>query len=511
MKKKKKMLAKNNLSLIYLSCCFVSCILVTSCTVDEAPPPSILSGRVLLMDGYTNYKVEKIHVYSRNGTKLFGSAVPYEVETASGAKEIHWKKPIPAADGEECTFWVQISTPIYKRLYFNQGTDDIIIEGAQYDLPVDKAQMPIFTTADLRRIGSDAALFPMTEQYVLIRDIALSEDEDWEPFGTNANNAFAGTFDGNYRTVSGLTLAAGSREYVGFFGFVKRAYIKNLFLIISDKILTLTTTTNQNIGILAAYAEDSIIENITVRGGLQGLNIEKSGGASFSLGGIVGTFKSSRHTSNTPPFLPPNSVISGCACEINIAINKKDGEKSDHDKSAYGGIVGLLFRDNSEGSFLIEKCYSSETISASAESTIFGGGIVGFVDAQTDSSTDFLSISECYNSGNISGEAAKVYCGGIFGSISGGSNDVKISMEKIVSINANITLSASDTNGYGIGKITGGHKYTPKIDSSTTVYSLGTMILNPYPPAPPPPPGRDKWEFSIGFAACGIMVCKHGF
>ncbi|GMO50911.1 MAG: hypothetical protein Ta2G_08680 [Termitinemataceae bacterium] len=467
-------------------------VILDSCSVKEATYPLELSGRVILSNtSYRNYKIEKVHVYSRNGTKLYGSAIPQEITNSLGLTEWHWSKLIPIDDGVDCTFWVELSNPANKRLYYNQGTEDYVIAGAQYDLPVKEVQIPIFTPSELRKIGTDTALYPMEENYVLICDISLSGE--WEPFGTSAETAFSGNFNGNYRTISNLRLAGGVREYIGFFGYIRNANVKNLILVLSNDTIRLSTTTKQSLGSLSGYVENSNIENILVRGGPNGMQIEKIGGANFRIGGIVGTFTSTSTKSTQTGSTNPNFKyqIKACGVEMPIAVYN-DNFATSMDSSAYGGIVGLVYREErGTDAVEIQKCYSSDVISAATNSIASGGGIVGLLN---DKTTDVgaisrlcLTVSECYNSGDISGEGYSIYCGGIIGSVTaGGLNPVKIRMENTAAINAKITISSTFMDG--AGRIIG-YNYdviwdnpstaSPPSSSPDSVYAYSNMIVVP--------------------------------
>ncbi|GMO31361.1 MAG: hypothetical protein Ta2F_06720 [Termitinemataceae bacterium] len=474
--------------LVFTACALTSCTLISVETVVQDPIPVEMSGRVIIaVAEYADYTVQKVHVYTREGI-LLGSADTEIVTLESGREEIHWKKNIPVPDGTKCTFWVQIYTPVNKRLYYNEGHEDIIISGSQYDLLVSNAQLPIFTPSDLKRIGSDPDLYPMDEKYVLIRDIKLSGL--WEPFGKDSVNAFRGEFNGNFRTISNLSLDGGSREFVGLFGYIQKATLKNLFLYISDDPLYLTTITGQNVGVLAACAEDSDIENIAVRGGLNGLTINKEGGASLAVGGIVGSFLT-RSDRVANPYR-----IYGCASEILIAVNSNVHSNSVNDRNSVGGIAGYLYRDTPRAKIMVERCFSSETISFATNSNAYVGGLLGYYvdNANTasvpvtpgDDPKEGMTIKHCYNSGDVSGEGENIYAGGILGSAKSMLTPAPsnaIVLDKIVAMNGAINISAA--NDYGINRISGGAKNLikplplPPPLPDQVAYSLEKMMLSP--------------------------------
>ena len=64
---------------------------------------------------------------------------------------------------------------------------------------------------------------------VLDVDIDMASEENWTPVGNASGKKFAGTFDGQNHTISGLKITGGS--YVGLFGYLGAATVQNVALV----------------------------------------------------------------------------------------------------------------------------------------------------------------------------------------------------------------------------------------------------------------------------------------
>jgi hypothetical protein len=114
---------------------------------------------------------------------------------------------------------------------------DFIFKEGQFILPieeVEKGSVAIPDKETFLKIGNDFN-YPMAGKYHLTADIDLSGAE-WVPIGT-LGDPFNGTFDGQGHIIRGLTITGeygkGGRSntfYVGLFGFIADATIKNVAL-----------------------------------------------------------------------------------------------------------------------------------------------------------------------------------------------------------------------------------------------------------------------------------------
>ncbi|MGM9697931.1 MAG: GLUG motif-containing protein [Prevotella sp.] len=293
------------------------------------------------------------------------------------------------------------------------------------------------------------------QKYVVLNaDITLNEkllNEDGNPLITakqwthigfeSRNKSFKGIFDGQNHTVCGVYTDDDTQTgYVGFFGFVYQATVKNL--IVSDSYLS---GNNYDLAGVIAHATSSEITNCSFHGTIvQGLV--------KTAGGIVG-YSSSCTIDN---------------CHFSGAIRCKSGS----DGADYiGGILGNggdLTLDNTD----IKNCTVDADIKDADTSTStcdFIGGIAGYC----------YNVSNCVvknSSGNdrVSSLSAK-YVGGIVGYAKNAVTNCNNSSEVYL-------YSKSSTAGY-VGGIAGYAydvstccNYAPVTAWNATSYYLGGVV-----------------------------------
>lgn len=221
---------------------------------------------------------------------------------------------------------------------------------------------------------------------VLGSDISVSDS--FVPVGKK-NAPFSGTFDGNGKTVSGISLDC---DYAGLFGYTDGAEISALT--VSGEF-----DAESYAGAVAAYAKDTVIENC----------ICESGVYAFSYaGGIAGYIESGKiadcESTDFAAVYGYSEATGGIAgfsgadiegCKNNAAIS---GVKN------VGGIVG-------EAAGNITSCENLVAVYASSMNL---GGIAGICDGE---------IAYCVNKGKVSPEqgASVSNAGGIAGMLRGAS------------------------------------------------------------------------------------------
>jgi len=174
---------------------------------------------------------------------------------------------------------------------------------------------------------------------------------------------FTGSFNGDNKTISNLTINRPSISTVGLFGYSK-GNIANVGLVdvnINGNIL---------VGGLVAYLSDANVSNSFVTGNVEGY--EYVGGLiAYQLGGLISKSYSLANVTGTSPI-------------VNYGND--------------GGLVGL-----STG--IIDECYYIGTISAP-----YSGGVGGLVGTFYSNA---IQISNSYSSANVTGQ---VSVGGLVGS-----------------------------------------------------------------------------------------------
>ena len=187
-----------------------------------------------------------------------------------------------------------------------------------------------------------------------------SDFTQWTPIKN-----YAGNFDGESHTISGLYFYNSSTDYVGLFGYVKSGKISNVGVVDSY------FWGKQYVGGICGYAQNGgiMIDNCYNAGSLCG---------SYSYyGGICG--------------YAANSGISITNC-----YNTGNVGNGTTNCSYLGGVLGYAKNNGVK----INGCYNTGTVTTAYSST--AGGICGYMG----------TITNCYNSGTISADNT---CGGITG------------------------------------------------------------------------------------------------
>ena len=256
----------------------------------------------------------------------------------------------------------------------------------------------------------------------------------WTAIG-NASNAFAGTFDGAGKTISNMTIPAGTGGYRGLFGN-NSGTVKNF------TITGQYGSEEHPLNVAGDCFAGAVAYNTgTVEGIVANVPMVLTGGDGYATAGVVG-----RNAGGT---------VSKCGNEADISC--------DTTKSFYrnGGVVGHL------NGGTISECYNHGRIEGwnYRNGNQGTGGIVGSIDAGT--------VEYCYNTGTVhngkgdSATGGKQGTGGIAGAIAAG----------------DVTHSYATANTYGpastgvvIGKVgNGSYDHLFSLDSARGYQQYGTQ------------------------------------
>ena len=201
---------------------------------------------------------------------------------------------------------------------------------------------------------------------VLTADITLNENESWTPIGTSKSK-YAGTFDGDGHTISGLNVNETGSNEAGLFGDTAQSntspVIRNLTIADSSFV-----TARGYAGAVAGYG-GGVYENCHTNAGVtvQGKKC---------AGGIIGDFKGSGITAE----------ISMKQCSNHATVKEVGG---------FGGYAGGLI-GQAEHPLKLEACFNAGEISSKPSSQdAHAGGIVGATSYAT-------AVNNVYNVGNVS-------------------------------------------------------------------------------------------------------------
>ena len=167
----------------------------------------------------------------------------------------------------------------------------------------------------------------------------------WTPIGTDDNNSYNGTFDGNGKTITGLTVNQSEKNYAGLFGCLGS----------DGKVQNLTL---ENVNISGAFYVGSVVGTNfgTVSGCTASGNIT---GTESCIGGVVGQNK---------------GTVTGCTVSGNISSNQYSG-----------GVVGENFGT-------VSACYhATGDVTGNIN---YVGGVVGW--------NYYGTVTACYHvNGNV--------------------------------------------------------------------------------------------------------------
>lgn len=243
---------------------------------------------------------------------------------------------------------------------------------------------------------------------IVLNEGRTGEDRiNWTPIGQS--NAFAGIFDGNFKTISGVYCKS-NKINVGLFGqTADGSKIQNLSL--KDSYFECTVDVAEDkeefacVGSVVGYS-NSDLENVYSKATVKGYGLE--------IGGIVGGVQNkSSAASGTTPTMADMTTRTYKSCWFDGTIT------SDHQR--VGGIVGGL----RQGGLSFEDCLYTGTMELSCANTSKGtraGGILGYAqNAWTKVMFDNIisagTIDNTTNNGNV---------GTVIGRVSGANEGVAL-------------------------------------------------------------------------------------
>lgn len=214
--------------------------------------------------------------------------------------------------------------------------------------------------------------------FTLADDIKLTGE--WEPIGSDDSYNFAGIFDGDGHTISGISITKNSPN-TGLFGYLV-GEVRNLDVEGSIKVGT------GSCGAVAGILTDTgKITNCTSKvtisagnktGGIAGYNNGGTIEECTNIGNISGTFKVGGVTGENW-----GGTITKCR-------NLAEITSSERGVATYGtgGVAGRSVSASAK----ISESYNSGTVNSNTEAT---GGVVGYTNAGGS------SVKSCYNTGSI--------------------------------------------------------------------------------------------------------------
>ncbi|HEY9033773.1 MAG TPA: GLUG motif-containing protein, partial [Pseudomonadales bacterium] len=330
------------------------------------------------------------------------------------------------------------------RVDFTGAGNSMSINGTVYTIITSLGVQGSTTGTDLQGMNGD-----LTGHYVLGANVDASATAGWDsgaglvPIG-NDTALFTGTFDGLGHTITGLVINRSDTDYVGLFGYLSGATIRNIGMVDG------TVSGHDYVGILAggsdpffdgftlsnAYATGDVSGNQYL-GGLVGVNAGAinntyaratvtGGASSYAVGGLAG-----RAAMINDAYATGNVTGSGAVGGLaGLAITTGNAYATGNvsgmgGADGVGGLIGIagtvsnayatgnVTSSNWSTGGLVGYCTSGTISNAYATGDVSGtnnvGGLVG-------TSTSTMAISNVYATGSVSGTSG---VGGLAGDIAG--------------------------------------------------------------------------------------------
>ena len=222
-------------------------------------------------------------------------------------------------------------------------------------------------------------------EFTLTADIDF--DGDSLSLFTTESKAFQGKLDGGIYDADGkltgchklTNFKLGSNSYVGLFGYLKNATIKNL--IIEDVTIDFTSRSSASMGALAGYAVGSYVENVTINNA--SFKIGASSLAEHNTGAVVGLAERSTFKNVYANDAAIDYTSARVKINVGLFAGSIQGEALSND--------GFVISSGAKGSIKLVADYAS---SGDTTEYINCGGFVGQVGSNG-------KIDDCYSVAEI--------------------------------------------------------------------------------------------------------------
>lgn len=299
------------------------------------------------------------------------------------------------------------------------GPTDIGYKGDGYEVVEENGQK-VFKVNNANGLGTMAEL--VNEEGKTNIDITLDNNIDltgeWTPIGTESQ-PYTGTFNGNNKTITGLTVNAPASDYVGLFGFIgTNGKVENLTLEVAS------IKGQYYVGGIAGYNDGGAITGCEVNINKISSTSNSTGtGASAFAGGIAG--------------YNDGGAITNCTVTVNGSIT---AERDTSNSANAGGIVGYNPNGTITGCTVTVK--NSQSISATGNgSAALAGGIAGSNDGTIGTGCGVtLNDGSSITAETTGSNPGTAFAGGIVGQNNG-------TVECGPVTNAHATANYDNTNG----------------------------------------------------------------
>jgi hypothetical protein len=289
----------------------------------------------------------------------------------------------------------------------------------------------------------------------------------WLPIGTDIDNSFIGSYDGDGKTISNLHINRPDTPNVGLFGHVGNSE---------------ATTTISNLGLIdteikGARGTGSLVGRVT---GQQNTKISKcyaTGGSvtgDGATGGLVGSFNSYvENPAAAKQFFP---IMSMCYANNKVSLSENTGAGKDK----FGGLAGCAQKG------WVENCYARGPVTANITGAERIGGLLGCIEFKG-------YVNKSYSTGSVTAPEGATKVGGLVGFGGEGSN-----MGEWEACFWDKDASGQTAEGVGLGQTTEWMKtisnytgYNPPWDFEN-VWNISAGFNSGYPHFKDLPPPADE-------------------
>ncbi|MCT4687935.1 GLUG motif-containing protein [Vallitalea sp.] len=277
--------------------------------------------------------------------------------------------------------------------------------------------------------------------FILVDNIELSANPNWEPLCKEYNKGFKGVFDGNNKTIIGLDISTTvlpdkTNEPIGLFSKIEGGTVKYLTIEADINVLN-----SKYVGALAGQMLGGTVENVHITN--SSLTAEISDG----IGGMIGIIGQRPIGGDTPDGTLGNTEIINCYADAVVS-----------GKVFVGGLIGRII-DNvgTQVNKDIKLSYAKGKVTASSSNA--GGLIGGIADKNSN-------VEGCFSMSDITSKVG--YAGGLIGANNGGIISYSYATGKVIGENGKDTVligglvgnmsNGELNNSYAIGKVEGNRK-----------------------------------------------------
>jgi hypothetical protein len=295
------------------------------------------------------------------------------------------------------------------------------------------------------------------------------DGEGWKPIG-DYSLPFVGSYDGDGYTVNSLTVIRPAESYVGLFGLLYRATIKNI------NLENYNITGSSYVGGICGYLSYSSAANINLQGQINGGGYVGGGFGLINYSSVSSSLVNSEITGT--------SYVGGLGGSSTASkITKCETEGSITSSASFtGGICGYI------SSTSINSCFSGSDITSTGDNS---GGIVGLSNGSiVSNSYSFGVIAGRLRVGGLMGTAqnySRIYNSYSFGNVSGEGNVGGLVGIRNPSNPSTVTNSYWNTTLSGIDVSEGGEGRTSS--EMTYPYASNTYVNWDY---------NNTWSEDIG-------------